>query len=127
MCLCCIDNIMLWSFLWGHSIKDFLKSLFFLLFTIRNIFQAYYWMLLANIPSPLGFADIIFGTLATTLATIVMYKVSNLYIGAIAGAVINGIIVGGELYFILHLPFFMNMFYVFVGEFIDFVSRMFSI
>ena len=25
---------------------------------------------LANIPSPLGFADIIFGTLATTLATI---------------------------------------------------------
>lgn len=73
---------------------------------------------LANIPSPLGFADIIFGTLATTLATIVMYKVSNIYIGAIAGAVINGIIVGGELYFILHLPFFMNMFYVFVGEFI---------
>ena len=75
---------------------------------------------------PLGFADIIFGTLATTLATIVMYKVSNLYIGAIAGAVINGIIVGGELYFILHLPFFMNMFYVFVGEFIVLLVRMFS-
>ncbi|MFR7590878.1 MAG: QueT transporter family protein [Longibaculum sp.] len=73
---------------------------------------------LANVPSPLGLADMIFGTFATVLACLIMHKVSKLYIGAILSALINGIIVGGELYFVLKLPFLINAFYVFVGEFV---------
>ena len=29
----------------------------------------------------------------------------------------NGLIVGAELYFVLNLPFVINAFYVFIGEF----------
>ena len=45
-----------------------------------------------------------------------MYRLKNLYLAAIAGGVINGIIVGAELYWVLDLPFMINAFYVFVGE-----------
>lgn len=71
---------------------------------------------LANIPSSLGIYDMVFGTLATALACMAMYKVNNLYIGALLGGIINGLIVGAELYFILDLPFLFNAFTVFLGE-----------
>ncbi|MCD7893773.1 MAG: QueT transporter family protein [Erysipelotrichaceae bacterium] len=71
---------------------------------------------LANIPSSLGIYDMVFGTLATALACVAMYKANNLYVGAILGGIINGSIVGAELYFILDLPFLFNAFTVFLGE-----------
>lgn len=73
---------------------------------------------LANIISPLGLADMLFGTLATLFACLAMYKAKNLYLGAILGALINGLIVGIELYWILGLPFFINAVYVMIGEFL---------
>lgn len=71
---------------------------------------------LANLASPMGIYDVIFGTLATVLVCFAMYHLKNLYMGAIAGGVINGIIVGAELYWVLDLSFVINAFYVFVGE-----------
>jgi len=71
----------------------------------------------ANMASPMAAWDMIFGTLATLLACIAMYKLDHLFLGALAGGIINGLIVGAELYFALDLPFVINAFYVFIGEF----------
>ncbi len=73
---------------------------------------------IANIPSTLGIADMFFGTLATFIATLLIYKVKSLYTAAFIGGIVNGIIVGLELYLILQLPFFMNVLSVFIGEFV---------
>lgn len=73
---------------------------------------------IANLASPMGLWDMCFGTFATVLACFAMYYVKNLYLGALAGGIINGIIVGAELYLALELPYLINAFYVFVGEFI---------
>ena len=67
--------------------------------------------LLANLASPMGLYDICFGTAATLI-------VKNVFAGALIGGVVNGLIVGLELYLALELPFMINAFYVFIGEFI---------
>ena len=72
---------------------------------------------LANLPSPLGLADMCFGTLATAITCLGVYKIKNIYIAGLFGAIVNGLIVGAELYFVLNLPFVINAFYVFIGEF----------
>lgn len=72
---------------------------------------------LANLASPLGLADICFGTLATTIACLGIYQIKNIYLAGSFGAIVNGLIVGAELYFVLDLPFMINAFYVFIGEF----------
>lgn len=74
--------------------------------------------LLANLASPMGMYDICFGTLATLIACIGMYMAKNLFIGAFIGGVVNGLLVGLELYLALSLPFMINAFYVFAGEFV---------
>lgn len=72
---------------------------------------------LANLGSPLGLYDICFGTLATLLAVVAMWKVNNRYLGALLGGVFNGLIVGAELTIVFkELPFYLNAFYVFIGE-----------
>ena len=62
--------------------------------------------------------DICFGTAATLIACLGMYYVKNVFAGALIGGVVNGLIVGLELYLALELPFMINAFYVFIGEFI---------
>lgn len=74
--------------------------------------------LLANLASPMGMYDICFGTLATLIACIGMYMAKNLFIGAFIGGIVNGLLVGLELYLALSLPFMINAFYVFAGEFV---------
>ncbi|MFC6323130.1 QueT transporter family protein [Companilactobacillus baiquanensis] len=70
----------------------------------------------------LGIYDMLFGTLATAIACYLITKVPNrdnmLWIVPIICAVINGLIVGAELYFILRLPFWINVGSVAVGEFL---------
>lgn len=72
---------------------------------------------IANMASPMGIWDMCFGTIATVLACIAMYQTKYLLIGALSGGMINGLIVGAELYFAMELPFIINAFYVFIGEF----------
>ena len=71
---------------------------------------------IANMPSTLGIADMFFGTLATLIAVVLINKVKNLYTAALIGAIVNGLIVGAELYLVLQLPFMINAFSVFFGE-----------
>lgn len=73
--------------------------------------------LLANLASPMGLYDICFGTSATLIACIGMYYGKNLWLGAFIGGIVNGVLVGIELYLAFELPFMINAFYVFIGEF----------
>ncbi len=73
---------------------------------------------IANLFSPMGMYDVIFGTLSTAIVCFAMYKCSNKWLAAVAGSVVTGLVIGAELYFALSLPFIINAFYVFVGELI---------
>ncbi len=71
---------------------------------------------IANIPSSLGLMDMVFGTLSTLIVTVVMYRLDNRFVAALAGGIITGLIIGAELYVALDLPFALTAFYVFAGE-----------
>lgn len=66
--------------------------------------------------SPMGWPDVVFGTLATVLSALFMYLSKNIIISAIFPCVFNGMIVGAELYFVLELPFALSALSVFAGE-----------
>lgn len=73
---------------------------------------------IANMFSPLGVLDVIFGTISTILVCIAMYKVKSKYFAAFIGAIITGIIIGSELYYAYQIPFVINAIYVALGELI---------
>ena len=71
---------------------------------------------LANLGSPIGGFDLVFGTLSTLIVCLCMHQVKNRYIAAIGGAVITGILVGFELHLAYGIPFVINAIYVGIGE-----------
>ena len=71
---------------------------------------------IANLFSPMGLMDIIFGTLATAAAVIPMYCMKNIYLAALLPIVSNGIIVGTELTIAFGTPIWLNMLSVAFGE-----------
>lgn len=73
--------------------------------------------LLSNIPSSLGFYDMIFGTIATFLTCLAIIFLSPRMIFLIIyPALFNGLIVGGELTFLFGDFFYVNAGYVALGE-----------
>ena len=72
---------------------------------------------IANLFSPFGLYDIIFGTLATTAAVIPMYYMKNIYIASLLPVAANGLIVGFELY-LCGEPFWFSAGTVALSEFI---------
>ena len=72
--------------------------------------------LIANLFSPMGLMDIIFGTLATAAAVIPMYYMKKIYLAALLPIVSNGIIVGTELTIAFGTPIWLNMLSVAFGE-----------
>lgn len=73
---------------------------------------------IANIPSTLGWFDMVFGTLSTLIVCISMYYIKNKWLAALSGGIITGLIVGYELKLAFGLPFFINFLYVAIGEFV---------
>lgn len=71
--------------------------------------------LIANLFSPFGLYDIIFGTLATAVAVIPMYYVKNIFLAAALPIISNGLIVGFELFLCGELLWF-SMGTVALGE-----------
>ena len=75
---------------------------------------------IANTTSPLGWPDMVFGTLATVLAILPMLKIKNLYLGALMPVVSNAIIVSIELGIVFDMfqpaAFFYNVFTIALGE-----------
>lgn len=72
---------------------------------------------IANTTSSLGWWDMVFGTLATTLAVLPMIKIKRLWVAAAFPVISNGIIVAVELYFALNIePMWLSMLTVALGE-----------
>ncbi len=72
--------------------------------------------ILANIFSPMGFVDVVFGTLATLLACLSICFLKNIFLCILPPVIFNGVIVGLELHYILDLPFVPSMISVAIGE-----------
>ncbi len=71
----------------------------------------------ANLFSPFGIWDVIFGTLATVICLILMYTFrKNIFISLLAPTIIGSTIVAIMLNLILYLPFFETFIYVAIGE-----------
>lgn len=73
---------------------------------------------LANLFSPLGFIDVIFGSIATFLSVVMVSRSKNIYIASIWPSIINGIIIGIELMFAFGVPLLLGMVQVAAGEFV---------
>ncbi|WP_026894389.1 QueT transporter family protein [Clostridiisalibacter paucivorans] len=73
---------------------------------------------IANVFSPLGIVDVVVGTFATFLSVYMISKSKNIFMASIWPVVMNGVFIGGELHFLLNLPFLESALYVAFGEFV---------
>ncbi|MGM0380084.1 MAG: QueT transporter family protein [Bacillota bacterium] len=81
---------------------------------------------LANLYSPLGMMDVIFGSMATAIAVmgislikkILGQNLKSLFIASLSPVVINGIIIGMLLKIVYNVPFMIGAFQVAIGEFV---------
>jgi uncharacterized membrane protein len=72
---------------------------------------------LANCTSPLGWYDIVFGTLATLISSLlVAYASPRMIVGAIYPIVANAFIVAWELLIVFETPFWASVMWVAIGE-----------
>ncbi|MBN2259429.1 MAG: QueT transporter family protein [Clostridiales bacterium] len=74
--------------------------------------------LIANLFSPLGIVDIVFGTVATFISVFLISKTKNFILSSIWPVIINGLIIGAELYFVFKLPLLLSILEVAIGEFV---------
>ncbi len=83
-----------------------------------------YWMplaigcFIANLFSPMAVFDIIFGTLATVLSGLLMKNCKNIYLASLLPVLLNGAIIGAELWLVLKMPFWISCLQVVLGEFL---------
>lgn len=73
---------------------------------------------IANLFSPLGLIDVVFGTAATLLSVIMIVKTKKLFIASLWPVIFNGIIIGIELQYAFGVPFLIGAFQVALGEFV---------
>lgn len=71
---------------------------------------------ISNFFSSMMLYDIFFGTIATMIAGILMYKTKNIFISWIYPVVLNAIIVGFELSLVFNTSFLINLMWVGLGE-----------
>lgn len=74
--------------------------------------------LISNLASPMGVIDVVYGTLATIIASVLMIKIKNKYISSLIPTIVNAIVIGLELKFYYELPLFISMLEVGLGEFV---------
>lgn len=72
--------------------------------------------LIANLFSPMGWADVVFGTTATLLSCLCVCFLPNIFLCIAPPVIFNGVIVGLELHYILELPLVPSMISVAIGE-----------
>lgn len=72
--------------------------------------------LISNMFSPMFAIDMVFGTLATALAVLLIYISPNIYVASLAPVITNAFIVGAELHFFYDLPYWLSALQVAVGE-----------
>jgi len=72
--------------------------------------------LIANIWGGSGWLDITLGSAATLVAAVLTRYAPNKFLAATSPVVVNALIVGGYLSFILNVPLLLSIFYVGCGE-----------
>lgn len=78
--------------------------------------------LIANFFSSNGMIDVVVGTMASVIAIEMMIRVSNKGLQYLIPSIVNGLIIGLMLYYVLDLPFWVMAAEVFVSEvFVTFV------
>ena len=73
---------------------------------------------IANMFSPLGVIDVVFGTLATFFVCLAIIFLKEKDFIALIAALINGVIIGIEIYYAFGEPLLLSMATVAVGEFV---------
>ena len=71
---------------------------------------------LANLASPLGLYDALFGTLATLLSVLTLCFIPYLAVGLLLTVSFNAFVVGAEIYFLLGEAFWLSTGLVAIGE-----------
>jgi uncharacterized membrane protein len=74
--------------------------------------------LISNIIGGNGIYDIIFGSLATLTAATLSYKMPKSYLVPLPPVIINAVVVGIILFYVLNVPMYMAMLWVAVGQII---------
>lgn len=74
--------------------------------------------LIVNLFSPMGFIDIIFGTIATAISVLLVCASPNIYLASLAPVICNALIIGFELWLVVGLPFAISALEVAFGEFV---------
>ena len=75
---------------------------------------------LANLFGPLGYIDALIGTLATILSGLAIAYSKRLFVATLYPVIINGLIIGAELYFFqeLPIPYPLAALFVMIGQFV---------
>jgi len=73
---------------------------------------------LSNLFSPMGVLDVLFGSLATLASCILVSLFRHLFLATLIPVIINGFVVGAELFLLLEEPFWINVGFVALGEFV---------
>jgi uncharacterized membrane protein len=84
----------------------------------ESILGLFIGCMIANIFGGLGVIDIVFGSLATLIAGYLTSKMPNLYLAPLPPVLINAIVVGLILKFVLGAPLLVTMLYVGIGQFL---------
>lgn len=72
--------------------------------------------LIANMFGGLGILDIVFGSLATLLSAYLVSKIGNKYLVPLPPVIINAIVVGLVLHYVLGLPLYLTAMWVGIGQ-----------
>lgn len=95
------------------------EILLFLIFFRKDfVFGVTLGCLLANLHSPLQPWDPIFGTLATLLSGLLIAFSKKMFLGVVWPTIINAVVIGFMLHYVLNLSLFATMGLVALGEFV---------
>lgn len=87
-------------------------------FTSAAIPGLFIGCLISNIMGGYGLLDIVFGSMATLLAAVITYKMKRKLFAPLPPVILNALIVGGFLSYILGTKLFVTMAWVGLGQFI---------
>jgi len=72
--------------------------------------------LISNLFSPVGIADIVFGSIATLAAAFMSYKMPKSYLVPLPPVVVNAVVIGLVLHYTMELPLAATMLWVGLGQ-----------
>jgi len=71
---------------------------------------------IANLFSPAGWIDVVFGSLCTLIAAYLTRKMPNIYLAPLPPIIINAFGVSLYLHYFFKLPYLLNVLYIGIGE-----------